>query len=366
MLTAFQDQNTIVYADAKQDYSSIEIMDSRFGLIQRLSVPAPVAHLAYVGDTILATLMGQFTPTDSPAGSVVKIFRQRAGAEYTGFCSELKQLQRPLHTSVADLNQDGRPDLVVCEYGNHTGNLAWYENMGHRKYHRHVLFALPGASKTLIRDFDGDGLPDVMALKVQGDEGVDIHFNQGNGRFKRKRILRFSPLFGSVSIRLQDVNMDGYEDLLYVNGDNADYSMIEKPYHGVRIFMNDGENNFKEEYFFALNGAYDAISADFDQDGDQDILAIAFFPSEAHLDRGVVYLENTTKGEGKTSFRPFSVPGTEGGRWIKMDVNDLNGDGKPDAMLLSFTGMPLGNISDEQYRIWLRSPSVLHLRNTVN
>jgi tetratricopeptide (TPR) repeat protein len=48
-----------------------------------------------------------------------------------------------------------------------------------------------------------------------------------------------------------DFNNDGYKDILYTCGDNADYSSnVLKSYHGVYIFLNDGHNNFSQKYFF--------------------------------------------------------------------------------------------------------------------
>lgn len=49
---------------------------------------------------------------------------------------------------------------------------------------------------------------------------------------------------------MHDFNGDGKLDIVYVNGDNFDYSRVLKPYHGIRILENDGKNNFHERYFF--------------------------------------------------------------------------------------------------------------------
>ncbi|MCB0564242.1 MAG: VCBS repeat-containing protein [Phaeodactylibacter sp.] len=56
-----------------------------------------------------------------------------------------------------------------------------------------------------------------------------------------------------------DLNQDGREDILYVNGDNADYSIVDKPYHGVRLFLNNGNNEFSEKYFHPMPGAFREI-----------------------------------------------------------------------------------------------------------
>ncbi len=364
MIQSFPERNRIIYSDAKSDYSSIEILDNQFKLIQTLAVPKPISDIHFSGDTLVATAMGQFFPHDAPSGSILKIFQAQGAEEYSGFFSELKNLQRPVCTAFADLNQDEQEDMVICEYGNQTGNLTWYENTGNRQYKRHVLLNQPGASKAIIHDFNQDGLADIMALMSQGDEGIDMYLNLGKGQFSRQQLLRFSPLYGSVTFYLEDVNQDGHPDILYVNGDNADYSIVDKPYHGAHIYLNNGNNEFSEEFFYPLPGAYDARLRDFDGDGDLDMAAISFFPKDNQPENGFVYLENISPEKNGFTFKAFSVPGTAQGRWIKMDVNDIDGDGQMDITLLSFTGIQLAHDKAGQYKKWTKtSPSILHLRN---
>ena len=113
-----------------------------------------------------------------------------------------------------------------------------------------------------------------------------------------------------------------------------------------------------------MPGAYDAQFTDFDGDGDLDMAAISFFPKDNDPGNGFVYLENISKSKSEIKFKAYSLPGTEKGRWIKMDLNDRNGDGKMDITLLSFTGMELRNDHIGQFGKWLKtSPSILHLQN---
>ena len=139
----------------------------------------------------------------------------------------------------------------------------------------------------------------------------------------------FPPVYGSSYIDVLDFNGDGHFDLLYTNGDNADYSMILKPYHGVRIFQNDGRNDFTETFFYPMHGASQARAADFDNDGDLDIAAISFFPDfNKHPENGFVYLENE---DGH--FSPFITPLASSGRWITMEIGDFDGDTDIDILL---------------------------------
>ena len=79
---------------------------------------------------------------------------------------------------------------------------------------------------------------------AQGDEGIFLYKNKGNGTFEEQKLLSFLPLFGSQYFELIDFNNDGHEDILYVCGDNADLSTILKQYHGIYIYLNDGSYQF--------------------------------------------------------------------------------------------------------------------------
>ena len=173
----------------------------------------------------------------------------------------------------------------------------------------HVLRNRPGASQAIVTDLNGDALPDIVALFAQGDEGVFLFTNRGNGTFAEERLLTFSPLNGSTSFELVDFSQDGHPDILYTCGDNADQSPILKDHHGVYIYLNDGKFAFQQHYFFPLHGAYQALARDYDQDGDLDIAAISFFPNYEHSpEEGFVYLQN----QGNFTFEASSLTNNYG------------------------------------------------------
>jgi hypothetical protein len=267
------------------------------------------------------------------------------------------QLQRPVQLISSDLNKDGKEDLVACEFGFLTGALTWFENKGQGKYDRHVLRPLPGAIKAIVDDYNHDGLPDLWVLFAQGEEGVFLYTNQGNGKFEEKQVLRFPSINGSSYFEMADMNNDGIQDIVYTCGDNADYSTVLKPYHGIYIYLNDGKNKFTQKYFYPLNGCYKAIARDYDNDGDLDIATISHFADfQNQPEEGFVYLQN----DGNFDFKPLSLPITQKGRWLTMDAGDFDHDGKIDLMLGNFSVAPSfikSNIN------WTEFPSFLILKN---
>jgi hypothetical protein len=123
--------------------------------------------------------------------------------------------------------------------------------------------------------------------------------------------VRFPLVYGSNYFELLDFNGDGALDILYTNGDNVDYSFSLKKYHEVRVFINDGHNNFTEKWFFPMYGASKAIAKDFDKDGDLDIAAITYFPDfDSTSEDSFLYFEN----KGNFNFQPYTIATSSLGR----------------------------------------------------
>ncbi|KEO74344.1 FG-GAP repeat domain-containing protein [Anditalea andensis] len=244
----------------------------------------------------------------------------------------INSLNRPVNFSFADLNQNGHEDVVISNFGNHMGSLSWYEK-NESGYQEHVLRNHPGARRSIIKDMNGDGLPDIVVLMAQAKEGVYIFYNKGSGQFKEEMVLQFHPLFGLSDFELVDFNGDGHLDILLTNGDNADLSAISKNYHGVRIFLNDTKNHFDEKWFFPMYGASRAVAGDFNGDGNIDIAAISFFPNKAQSPRqDFLYFDN----EGDFNFKPYALDVPLDANWLILEKADIDGDGDEDLLLGSF------------------------------
>lgn len=299
-------------------------------LKRKASVGEGAVSFNRLPDGDIVTVMGSFSPTDIASGQV--LFLPNRSGQLPGVL--IDSLKRPVHTETADLDGDGLFDLVVCEFAKWTGSLCWWKNEGDGHFSRKMLRDMPGAIRTEIRDFDGDGRPDIMALFGQGDEGIFIFYNRGDGQFEERRVMQFPPSYGSSFFQLFDYDGDAHPDIIYTCGDNADFPPIYKPYHGIRIFQNDGKNQFDEVLFYPLPGAYSAIPHDFDLDGDLDIAAISFFPDFKNTpEQAFVFLEN----QGNQPFKTHTFPAVNKGRWLVMDAGDLDGDGDWDLVLGALT-----------------------------
>ena len=335
--------------------------DTQQQLLNAANVREGAISLDNNKESLRVTVMGSFSPTDAPTGLLLSLPLQPNQKPAV----LLKDLQRPVHSAFADLNSDGREDIITGEFGKWTGQLSWWEGAEDGTYAQHILRAQPGATRVYVRDLNDDQYPDLLALFAQGDEGIFAYYNQGDGTFTEQPVLRFPPSYGSSYFNLFDFNGDGHEDIIYTAGDNADYPPVVKPYHGIRIFLNDGKQHFKEAFFYPLPGAYHAIPADFDQDGDVDIAAISFFPDYQRApEESFVYLENQGNKENPFQFKGYTFPEVNQGRWMVMDAGDMDQDGDVDLILgsLSFEVVPANGMLEQ----WVKNgvPYVI-LKNTV-
>jgi len=243
--------------------------------------------------------------------------------------ANIPNLMRPVHLAQGDLTGNGKDDFVISEYGNMLGALSWIETKSDGTYQRHELFSDDGSTKTEITDIDRDGKNDIIALKANSDEGIDWYMNKGDGKFERKRKLRFPPTNGSTHFQLVDFDNDGLEDILYSNGDNGDYTPLLKPYHGIHLYLRKGDE-YKESFFLPLNGVYQSEAVDFDQDGDMDIAAVSFHPDFTGNPKEsfVIYIN-----DGSNNFTPYTIPQHANSRWMRFITSDIDSDGDIDILL---------------------------------
>ena len=313
-------------------------------LVTTLALGSPPTDVIAEQKRILLLESGILSPNDEPRGRLAQ-YDVGADGQLRFRKILIDSLLRPVFVRAFDFDGDGRDEYVICEFGDNRGRLALYRYDG-TKYQRQVLDATAGAIRFELHDLTGDGQPDIVALFAQGDERIVLFPNDGKGHFsgERRVLARFPPVYGSMYFTMRDFTGDGKLDILYVNGDNFDFSRILKPYHGIRILENDGQNNFPERYCFPIYGAAQAAVADFDNDGDLDIVTTSNFADpKRHPERGIMYFENT----GRYTFEPYAFSVASRDQWNVMTTADLNGDGRLDVII---GAMDLQSIATMQRR----------------
>jgi hypothetical protein len=335
--------------------------DSNLKPGRSVKLPSTAVNVSFVKN-VNGTVSGQFScigqlqQVDFPSGKVMSINLNDEKLKPTNFESELP---RPVQTASGDFNKDGLTDWIVCGQGYLKGGVYLFKQNADHSYSKVSISEKAGAVKAITGDFNKDGWQDVMVLFGRGDEGLTLFLNDQHGGFTQKNLLRFPPVYGSTDFDLVDIDHDGNLDLIYTCGYNFNDSRILKPYHGLYIYKNTGNWNFKQQWFYPINGCTKFVTADFDGDGDIDIATTAYFADlKNNPAEGCIYFEQ----DRPFSFKPHSIPVSKYGRWFTMDVGDYNNDGKPDIILGNYsTGF---NFQAGLKSFWAKNLPFVVLENT--
>jgi hypothetical protein len=145
-------------------------------------------------------------------------------------------------------------------------------------------------------DLDGDGRADLFVTNFSGERNSLYRSSRNKGFRERADVARL----GGPSIQrlgwgtgMGDFNLDGVLDLFVVNGHvypQADSAGTDTSYaQSDQLFLGDGQGKFSEQVLAPGDPQVGraALSADFDEDGDLDLVLI-------QMDGPVRYLRNET------------------------------------------------------------------------
>jgi hypothetical protein len=215
-------------------------------------------------------------------------------------------------------------------------------------FERRKVDGRPGSIHVIPTDLNGDGQLDFVALIAQEHEAVVAFLGDGKGGFAARTLYAAPhPNWGSSGIQLVDLDKDGDLDILVTNGDMFDDDIL-KPYHGVQWLENKGGLRFEPHPLARLPGAYRAVAADLDGDGDVDV-AVSAFTGAAGADPrsplpALVWLEQVKGGRFVRHTIAAGHP-----VYATLDAGDMNGDGDIDLV----TGiLQLQGTSDRWLEVW--------------
>jgi hypothetical protein len=299
----------VLVANGKENKVSW-IRQVRLGVFEEQDIGGPVAGPAHleVADLrgtghldVLVASMGVIPPDNDKIGSVVVL--ENDGTNHFTNHVLLDNVARVTYVKAAHLTQSGRLDLVVGQFGYLEGEIRWMENMGGGQFKSHQLLDLPGTIHAPVADLNGDGKMDIVALVSHGSQEVHAFMNDGAGNFQ-DRILYGSTNkdFGSSGLSIADLNQDGRPDIIYTNGDGFDYATPgSRPWHGVQWLENKGGGKFAFHRVGDFPGAYSPVVADLKGDGHQDIVSCSGFNDWS--DRNAVSLM-AFENDGHDNFTP--------------------------------------------------------------
>lgn len=284
-------------------------------------------------DLVSVDSLNDVVIVETNAGNGVFSYSQGPLAYFTG--------ANPVMVAIADINGDGKPDLVVANQGGNSITILTNNGAGiFGSYATYPVAVSP--TFLLVTDINGDGRPDIIIASQNTSlnpyvGSLTILTNAG-GTFPVAHnivVNNVNTLIDSMAVA--DINGDGKPDLV-VGGqdyDNSGKSLTE-------ILTNAGGGFFVSNAVVSApfsSGPVSVVASDFNKDGQMDI---------AFLTPGILEVCTNRNGiltTSQTIFLPLGFPvppgpllptAPVGVSYNQLMVADLDGDGYPD---LLFTGV---------------------------
>jgi hypothetical protein len=276
-----------------------------------LGVPLPIA----AGDGPGGVAIGRFSgdgrrdvAVASEGDSISLLHTQQGGGFDHG--PTLKTPAGPFLLQAADLNRDGRTDLVSVNYFADEAKAIsiWLQRSGGGFAARRDYSASGSSFRGLaVGRINGDKRPDVAVLS-QGDD-VSVHLTKKDGTLGPKTVVRNPGFGGFADLAIADFDRDGKGDL--VVGESA-------PDNALHVRLGKGNGRFRRDHeiILAAGHASGLATGDFNRDGKADIGVAIYSPGR------VV----TLLGKGNGKFGPESAPLAAASQGFWLGAARLNAD----------------------------------------
>jgi hypothetical protein len=225
-----------------------------------------------------------YRPRNKPGYNVSVLLGKGDGTFYTPVDYILPGDNLGGSMSLADVNGDGNPDLLIGMYLKSTlqGVVAVLLGNGDGTFQAPVTYsagANPGT--VIVSDLNGDGKPDLVVSDFCTDStcnngGVTVLLGNGDGTFQAS-VTYLSGGFYVIPVAVADVNSDGIPDVIVGNCGNSSKGNQEcyttNAYAGV--LLGNGNGTLQPSVDFATGGdiASGVAAADLNGDGKPDIVA---------------------------------------------------------------------------------------------
>lgn len=198
-----------------------------------------------------------------------------------------------------------------------------------------------------VADVNGDGKPDVVVVNqcasgssCEANGTVGVLLGNGDGTFQTA-VTYDSGGHGAVSVAVADVNADGKLDLLVANGcGSGDVNCANDTQGNVGVLLGNGDGTFQTAATYG-SGGYQAFSvavADVNGDGKPDMVVSnncgAYKPG-SDCSSGGLGTVGVLLGNGGGTFQPAVTYGSGGYRPNSVALADVNGDGKADLVVVN-------------------------------
>ncbi len=219
---------------------------------------------------------------------------------------------KPVALAVADVSGDSKPDIVVANDLSNT--LSVLLGNGNGTFQAQQTFATgKGPTSVAVGDVNGDGKPDIVVANYNGNT-VSVLLGNGNGTFQAQQT--FATGTYPVAVKFADVNGDGKPDIVVANNLSST----------VSVLLGNGNGTFQAQQTFPC-GAYPQSLAIGDVNGDG--------KADLALTNNSSGTVSVLLGNGNGTFQASRFFATNLGT-NSVELGDVNGDGKPDLVVANF------------------------------
>ena len=250
---------------------------------------------------------------------------------------------QPFPITVADVNGDGKPDIVAgnaCVPGCGSSVVGLLLGNGDGTF-QSALSIDPGGldpESLAVKDVNGDGKADLVIANVCFSAGdcsgsVSVLFGNGDGTFQAAQTYLAGGYAGR-SVLIADVNGDGKSDLVVAN---ADISGSDNLNGVVGVLLGNGDGTFQSAQTYNT-GAFDTNNvaiADVNGDSIPDLVTSNSCHSTKYGSSCGSGAVGVLLGKGDGTFGKATIYSAGGVQSKLLAVADLNHDGRPDVVIVN-------------------------------
>jgi hypothetical protein len=242
---------------------------------------------------------------------------------------------------VADVNGDGKPDLIVSSCaasastcGSAQGVVSVLLGNGDGTFQHALSYGsgAPVGAHVAVADVNGDGKPDLIATNYQGEANGDgtvaVLLGNGNGTFQSP-VLYDSGAPGANGLTVADVNGDGALDLLVANGCFSYCTGGLESLTVLSVLLGNGDGTFQPPATYATSGKNSGWVSVADLNGDGKLDAV-LSSLNIFIPNGIV---SVLLGRGDGTFEPAVTYDSGGYAAPELALADVNGDGRLDIIV---------------------------------
>lgn len=319
--------------DGKIDAGVVNTATNNVSLIRNNSAPGTIAFASHIDSASGVQPIGIFSgdfdgdgkqdmATVNYSSNTVSVFRNTSSSGALSYASRIDFSTglNPRGIYIQDIDLDGKPDIVVTNFGSNTVSVLRNTSLGTGviSFAAQVVFTTGnGPTGIFAADADGDNKVDLVVTNAQSNTFSFLkNISSGSGNIAFNARTDFVTGIQPSGIFVHDMNADGKPEILVSNNSSSTVSVFTNTTSGVSLSL-----SAKTDYNTG-SGPFNIFVADLNGDNKPDIATSNVF------DGTISILRNTSLSGTVLFDNAVDIPAGSNPRGIA--AGDIDGDGRPD------------------------------------